>query len=260
MDGKIEESKNLIRMIAEQYKNPIIYCSFGKDSMVVLHLCRSMGFNWPVMFHREPEFPIKFRYANRMMEKWNLVCHDYPPNMTSIYEGKDTYEVCTHFKIGAAQDMILCGVLYEPTEFKEGEYLCALNDLYLQPKGRIDFVWDIGLRGCRNADTNPHTGKPLAFRCDIRHNTGGADFAFPIVGWSDEEVYQYIVDNGIPINTDVYEVIDGKLKNKIDKTYNADYRPACFACMRSDNPMTVLCPRKKRPSPMFTTIWLKSWM
>ena len=44
MREKIEATQEIITMVAREYKNPLIYCGFGKDSVVMLHLIRSMGY------------------------------------------------------------------------------------------------------------------------------------------------------------------------------------------------------------------------
>lgn len=245
LKDKVEYAKQIIAMIGEQYTKPIIYTNFGKDSMVVLHLCRSLGFNWPIMFHKEPEFPIKFQYAQNIIIDWNLTCHDYPPRICSVFAGENSFEVCTHYGIGGGHDMILCGVLYKPDEYIDGKYLCAYEDLYIQPKcHKYDFVWDVGIRGDRSVDANPHTGVSIRNRRDIIHNVGGADFAFPINHFTDEEVYQYTIQNMLPINDRVYDVVNGRFVVKDDKTFSPDHRPACWECMCPGGTAAVMCPKK----------------
>lgn len=246
MKEKIEQAKEIIRMVARHYRRPVIYCSFGKDSICAAHLCRSMGYEWPVVFHQEAEFPRKFKYQREIVEAWNMTVMDYPPSKTSVYyrPGAPYYEVATHFDIGGGATFILLGVLYEPETFIPGKYLCALKDLYEQPTCRgFDYRWDVGIRGDKDADAHPHTGKPFKIRPANQLNIGCVDFAFPLNGWTDHDVTQYIIDNGIPINHDIYEMVDGVLTNKEDKSLNADYRPACFRCMKSDAPESVMCPR-----------------
>lgn len=250
LDDKIDAAKEILEMVAQNYKRPVIYCSFGKDSICVAHLAnRIMGLDWPVLFHREPEFPKKFVYQRRIIEDWNLIAYDYPPCRTSVYyrPGAPYFEVATHFEMGAGPDgptFILLGVLYEPPAFAPGEYLCAL-DLYNQPRCMgYDYRWDIGVRGDKDIDAHPHTGKPFKLRFGTQLGIGYADFAFPLQSWTDKDVTDYILQEKIPINDLIYDLVDGVLVNKADKTHNADYRPACFRCMKSDAPEAVMCPKK----------------
>lgn len=251
MKEKIESASEIIRMVSREYRNPIIYSGIGKDSLPMVHLCRKLGLKWEIMFHRDPYFPHKYRFANMIIDKWGLVCRDYPARICSIFYMNGIFEVVRGFGVGY-HDLNLCALLYMPKKLVEGEYLCALKDIYLQPKGSYDYLWDVGLLAHRYSERKPHRGgEQNLLRWQMKHNIGSADFAYPMWDWTDEDMYQYHVDNGIPINTDVYEVKDGTLIPKIDpktgeidSTYNPDRRPACFECMKPDNPPTVFCPKK----------------
>jgi len=245
MKEKIESAKYLLQMVNREYKNPIIYSGMGKDSICVIHLCHFvLGFKWDVMFHRDPFFPEKYRYANKMIRMWNLVCRDYPAHKCTVFYKNNTFEVVRHYQVGF-RDMVLCAMLYEPEEFKPGEYLCALKDIYLQPKGNAEYIWDIGIQGHKASECKPHSGmKPNLLRWPMKHMIDAPDWLQPLQDWTEEDVYQYMVDNEIPINTDVYDVIEGKLVPKSDSTFNPDRRPACYRCMVPSNPGVVACPRK----------------
>lgn len=203
------------------------------------------------MFHRDPYFPKKYRYANKIIDMWGLVCRDYPARAASVYYHNDTFEVVREYGIGYSA-LALCALLYTPDRFIEGEYLCALNDIYLQPMGTYNYIWDVCIQGFRSTESKPHSRNlPNRLRWVNKQNIGSADAVYPLQDWTNHEVYQYIVDNGIPINTDVYDVKEGELvpkidpqTGKIDSTYNPDRRPACTECMRPENPMSVLCPKK----------------
>lgn len=248
MQNKVASAKSILAMIGREYRNPIIYSGMGKDSICVIHLSRSLGFRWDIMFHRDPHFPIKYRYAHRIIQEWNLVCRDYPAHRCSIFYLNNTFEVVRHYQTGT-QDMVLCAMLYEPSEFVHGEYLCALKDVYLQPKGNANYVWDIGIQGHKASECKPHSGmKPNMLRWPLKHCVDGPDWAQPLWDWTEEDVYSYMTDNGIPINTDVYEPINGRLVPKEDSTYNPDRRPACFRCMVPDAEMVVRCPKSGLPT------------
>jgi hypothetical protein len=243
MQDKIASAQKIIEMVNENYRNPIIYSGFGKDSICVIHLCYQMGLKWDVMFHRDPYFPLKYKYANMMIEKWNVVCRDYPAHKCSIFWLNNTFEVVRHYQTGSS-DMVLCAMLYEPKNFN-GEYLCALKDIYLQPKGTMLYPWDIGIQGHKAAECKPHGGmKPNGLRWPMKHTVDGVDWAQPIWNWTEEDVYRYMADNDIPINTGVYEVAYNRLVPKEDNAYNPDRRPACFRCMKPDNDRVVFCPKK----------------
>lgn len=245
MKEKIEESKEIIRTFAKEYKNPIIYCGFGKDSMVMLHLCRDLGFNWPVMYHRDSHFPKKARWANHMIEEWDVVTYDYPPTSCGVFYENGVFEIVRDYQIGE-QTMALCASLYEPTPLVEGEYLCALKDIYRMPKGTREYPWDLLLVGHRKHESKPHTaGQPNQLRWVHKHILRGADCLQPLREWTNQEVYEYTIENGIPWNDRVYEVKDGEFVPKEDSTYNPDRRPACYRCFLPFGDGTTWCPRLK---------------
>jgi hypothetical protein len=253
MKEKIESAKELIEMVARQYRNPIIYSGMGKDSLPLIHLCHSMGHKWEIMFHRDPQFPEKYRFANKIIEKWGLICRDYPARACSVFNFNNTFEVVRHFQCGVT-DMVLCSMMYQPDRYVEGEYLCALKDVYEQPKGNLfEYPWDVGLMAHRFTERKPHGAmQQNGLLWTVKHNIGSADFAYPMYNWTDEDMYQYHIDFGIPINTDVYDVKDNTLvpkidpqTGKIDSTYNPDRRPACYECMKPlrETGEFVFCPK-----------------
>ena len=244
MEEKIKSARKIIRMVAKQYKNPIIYCGFGKDSICVLDLCRDLGFNWPVMFHRDNFFPIKYRFANRIIEEWNIRCFDYPWWKVSLFYMYKTIELTKHYQIGA-NDLIFCSMLYTPETFDE-EYICGYEDLVLSPKGNMEYVWDVGLQGFRNGEVKPQSGNnPCGLRWALKQNIGSADMVFPIHDWTGQDVYHYHLERKIPINFGAYKIGNDELLPADDNTLNPDRRAACTECINPDNPLTVYCPRKE---------------
>lgn len=251
MKKKIESALKLIEMVSREYRNPIIYSGMGKDSLPLVHLCHKNGFKWEIMFHREPYFPEKYRFANRIIEDWGLVCRDYPMSACTVFNFNGVFEVVRNYQVGT-QNMVLCAMLYKPKRFIKGKYLCALKDIYLQPKGTCEFIWDVGLMAHRYTERKPHGAmQQNGLLWTAKHTIGSADFVYPLWNWTDEDMYRYHVDNNIPINYDVYDVKDDTLVPKIDpktgeidSTYNPDRRPACFECMLPNSGQTVVCPRK----------------
>ena len=70
---KVEHAKELIKWAIEEYKRTAVACSFGKDSMVVVHLARQVHPNIPVfsvMTQYKPR--ATFEYLRRMNEQMNL--------------------------------------------------------------------------------------------------------------------------------------------------------------------------------------------
>jgi len=70
---KVEDAKKLIREALDRYPNIILGSSFGKDSMVTLHLALSVDPNIPVFsILASTEFPETYAFAKEMAKKYNI--------------------------------------------------------------------------------------------------------------------------------------------------------------------------------------------
>ena len=80
---KINKAKTLIEAALKKNKNPVVACSFGKDSMVVLHMVRQFDSDVPVMFNNTlVEYPDTYRFKNLMRKKWKLNIIETKPSKT----------------------------------------------------------------------------------------------------------------------------------------------------------------------------------
>ena len=73
MEHKVEHAKELIREAIAQYPRIAVACSFGKDSLVVVHLAREVDPDirvFSVMTQYKPRET--FEYLKLMDEKWRL--------------------------------------------------------------------------------------------------------------------------------------------------------------------------------------------
>jgi len=75
------EAKDLIKQAIERYGEHIsVSCSFGKDSMVVLHMALQVDPNIKVVFFNTGvEFPETIRLKNRLKDEWNLNLYETTP-------------------------------------------------------------------------------------------------------------------------------------------------------------------------------------
>ncbi len=157
---KIEDAKELINSAIEKYPKICVGCSFGKDSMVTLHLVRSVKKDIPVIcIMAETEFKETFDFAERMHKEWDLDL------TTRVFKQGGTGEdCCAKAKVEATKDALrpyeawISGVRktegitranFEPIETKNGltkinpilefteldiwRYM-ALNDIPVNPK------------------------------------------------------------------------------------------------------------------------------
>ncbi|HUO56116.1 MAG TPA: phosphoadenosine phosphosulfate reductase family protein [Candidatus Paceibacterota bacterium] len=86
---KVEDARNLIRSAYESYPQICVGCSFGKDSMVTLHIVRSVAPEIPVIsILADTEFQETYDFANRIEKEWNL------PLTTHVFKQEGEGEMC----------------------------------------------------------------------------------------------------------------------------------------------------------------------
>ena len=241
LEEKIEEASLAIREVAAANKKPIIACSFGKDSIVMLDLIRRCGFYFPILFYREPYFPKKCKFANRLIEDWNLVVYDYPASATSIGEVDGRMEIMNYYLLSDGKINRLPTGVYDPVG---GEpYLCGYEDLYLKPTGGINFPWDVLFVGHKSSDVDFLLG-PIPLIQTVYKADGGPTISFPIRNFTDEDIWEYTEQFSIPYNEKRYDKDNGYAEFS-DRTYNNDWYPTCTACLKSDAEANVYCPRRQ---------------
>lgn len=234
---KLKHTFDMIVAGLSKFRNPAIMCSFGKDSLVVLHLVHSVK-RIPVIHHRESVQPAKYVYANRLIESLNLEVHDFPVIETKVCEKGDEFDIVNCYPFGKNHLALPRGTRHP----KEGSPVVCGLEVYGKPTGTYSYPWDFVFHGHKSCDSDPVQGDvPLA--SDYAMNVDAPTIGFPLRHWTDEDVWEYIEENGLPIDHNCYEKVDGRWTSKKDKTLNPDYIEACTACMRSNNPQVVVCPK-----------------
>ena len=162
---KIEHSKDLIRKALNKYDNVRLACSFGKDSMVVLHLALQIDSNISVFAIFPPMKPLAtFVYAEELRQKWKINLNVFTSKHEVIQDlwKSDPDECCRIFKV-------------EPT------------------KEAIEGV-DCWITGLRNTE-----GKT---RKDYQEIEISDDIVKlnPILTWTEREIWQYLATQNVPIH------------------------------------------------------------
>lgn len=238
LESKIDEAQNLVYKVLAQAKTPAIMSSFGKDSMVMLHLIRSLKRDLPVVFYREPFMPKKYRFANAVIDEWDLTVYDYSPLETYMTEKDGCVEIVNAYTTGKRSVFLPTGIC-KP---EEGEVsLCALHDIYLKATGTYTFPWDVIFVGHKSTDVDPIQGAvPLS--ADYANYVDCASIAYPLRHFTDQDIWEYTEKFSLPIHHSRYEKIEGNWTERKDMRFNPDYFPACTACMVPGSG-SVPCPR-----------------
>src|SRR6267142_3630456 len=142
LDTKITNTLSFLRDSLKAYANPVINCSFGKDSMVLLHLCYANALPLAFVYYRDPYFPRKNAFADSVIQNWNLAVWDYPPIHTSLRHGTEMVALVSEYQSGPGLSTI--AVLKNTSEYQEGadprEYLCAVSFLS-RPCSTFNHPW-----------------------------------------------------------------------------------------------------------------------
>src|SRR4029077_1732370 len=228
LEEKIAEASEFICEELSRYREPVFYCSFGKDSSVLLHLMCTAGRQPPIVFYQDPWFPRKYEFAQSLIREWNLEVYSYPPVKSSMMYGKGLPAFVSEYQISSLTTTI---VPKNIVEYQDGQdpdlYLCGVKH-FTQPKAGFVFPWDAVLIGHKTIDTDPIVG-PLPLETKILYRDIGPDFLYPLKDWTHDDVWDYIEAFEVPYQKDRYD-----LKNRCewdDKTTNSDYVHACIRCV-----------------------------
>jgi len=201
-------------------KRPIVLCSFGKDSTVLLHLCLRIR-KVPVLFFRLPGFQEKYDHAYKVARLWDLKIFDMRPLTSTEYQHDDFFEVIHFYPVGdQANIVLLTGI--RPRRSEETRFLCAWEDLVLRPcAAQQEYPWDLTVHGHKQCD-DPELATRTKFTMS-EMMLGNTHLLLPLRDWSHEDVWHYIHKYNIPYDQQRYD-------DQVEDT-SPDRYPTCFACL-----------------------------
>lgn len=217
--GSYRESETLefIQDCLKASANPVCLCSFGKDSLVLLHLILRLK-KVPVIYWREPFFQKKFAHPQKVAEDWDLAVYDYPPSACDYMQLDDYFDVYSLYSAGKSWLNLYTGCV----DYQEGKpFLCAIKDLLLRPKvSSYEFKWDCVFHGHKQCDP-----VYIADKIDLPRTKydGEKILVLPIRDWTDQDIWDYIHKYNLPYNSDRY---DSKNEDK-----NNDMFRTCHNCL-----------------------------
>jgi hypothetical protein len=241
--AKVKKTTEFLFEALKAYQRPVLYCSFGKDSCVLLHLFLSRNIRIPIIYHRDPFFPRKNAFADQIINLYNLETWDYPPLRVSLCTGKEMIALVNEYQCGPRT----VSMLKNSIEFKDGDnpsqYLCGLNFLN-RPCGGFNYPWDAAFVGHKDCDEDQIFGVvPLKSR--IVYRDDGPDYVFPLKEWTHDDVWDYTEEFKVPFQADRYNIAERK--EWPDKTFNSDYYEVCLRCVdKRIAGQEVFCPKLEK--------------
>ncbi len=205
------EALDLVKQaIIRHGDNIAVACSFGKDSMAVLHMALSVKSDIPVIFENTGvEFVETIRFKNRMKVEWNINLYETKP-LKTFWQCIEEYGLPkTRKRGGKGSNAPKCCF-----------YLKEKPALILQRELGINAIFT-GLQACESNSRSliamrydnkkaPYMSKDDVEFCSQRWYTRSTNVwnYHPIMLWSTEQVWEYTAKNKIPIN-EVYTKWDG---------------------------------------------------
>jgi len=238
--GSDSESKTLefIEDCIKASANPVCLCSFGKDSLVMLHLILRIK-KIPVIYWREHFYQKKFAHPQKIAEDWGLEIYDYPPTFVDYLQLGEYFEVYNYYYVNGKDYINLYSGTrkYKPDD---KEFLCAIKDQLGRPKvPAYEFNWDCIFHGHKAVDPVYITDKIEIPKLKL---FGNGILSLPLKDWTNEEIWGYIHKYNLPFNRNRYE--NGR------EEYNNDIFPSCYDCLDYRNlGKMVHCPKLNKEVP-----------
>ncbi|MCB0421706.1 MAG: sulfate adenylyltransferase subunit 2 [Bdellovibrionales bacterium] len=190
------ESLFILREVASTFKNPVLLYSVGKDSSVLLHLCKKAFYPDPIPFpllHVDTgyKFQEMYEFRDRLQrEGFNIQVFHSPSalNSKASPDQLGTEKCCGILKTQALlaalksgeYDAAIGGARRDEEKSRAKERVYSFRDVYGQwdPKNQKPELWQ---------HYNGHLLKGESIR------------AFPLSNWTELDVWTYIEQEGIPV-------------------------------------------------------------
>lgn len=232
------ESRTLARMAAHLSTSarPVVCCSFGKDSIVALHLALRIKKKVPVLFFRHAKFQAQFEHAYQVAREWDLEVFDLMPSATIEYQQGDYFEILDFYRCGLSDNIIMVDGIraYKPSDGER--YFCAIDDFLLRPKAlATDYPWDLTIMGSKEGDPFHLADRSGPMMPCVQYAT--TMVAFPLSDWTDDDVWAYIAHYDLPFDRRRY--VDNI------ESVNPDRMVTCYNCLNSNHRgEQVSCPKR----------------
>jgi len=163
---KVEKARSLIEEMSLKYPKIAVACSFGKDSMVVLHLALQVNPQFPVFSVMTPfKFKETLTYKAIMEKEWNLNIKTYRDNF--VEEQYDLYY----------RNPDACCQTYKVEQTRK-----AVKNL------------DAWITGLRRTEGRTRTDYQFI------EERNGLVKVNPILDFTELDVWRYLATNNIPVN------------------------------------------------------------
>ncbi len=198
-EQKLTQSHNIIQDALQYLHRPVVSCSFGKDSMATLHLVQQYIPDIQVFWcNTGVEYPENYAYAKKIIQEWNLKTRlvETKPQTTfwKVFK-KYGFPIWPRSTKGKAQipTVQCCRALRKHPAHKAGR----------------EYKWDVGFDGITKWESRNRFMFAKKYGHTHFHKEDKILKVRPILDWTEEDVWRYHEQEGIPHNLFYDQKIDG---------------------------------------------------
>lgn len=185
----MDATRRYIKNVLAQAKNPSLLVSFGKDSLLLLHLVREIKPNISIFWFGDK----LSRFAESVIKDNDLQVYSYAPADRYLVPNGDGYSLIDEYSFGQSRVPLVSDL------FKSD--LCELN----LPAIRTPlFNWqsDITFWGGKATDSHPLIGHLPAKEFQL----GDTKMVAPLWTYSDEDVFECLEAMAIPYEPETNDI------------------------------------------------------
>jgi len=192
---KIERTEKMVTEELERYKRPIIACSWGKASIVMVHLVRKFCKDIGIVFaNTGVEYRQTYAYRDKMLKEWNI------KNYHELKPIKNFWQCIKEYGYPKFRQMSRQG----PHRTPKCCYYCKekpMINFIKENKIDLEFVGIQAIESMVRRLAFLYTGERLFIK------KYGCFVVRPLMVWTDEDIWQYHKEFNIPKNK-VYDLTD----------------------------------------------------
>lgn len=165
---------------------PVLLCSFGKESVLLLWLLREQCPTMPVIFWHHDMISEQWEFAQRLVKKWDLTVFNWPP--------ADRYLVSRGEGVSMINEYMLGGYRFPTISDFERSDRCVLDS---NPKRKLEMTYgfDLTFIGTKATDSHYIVGSnPLPQDMQF----GSTRLVAPLRDMTDAQVWDAITELGVP--------------------------------------------------------------
>jgi hypothetical protein len=168
----IEATRQQLRETLGAATNPALWCSFGKDSLLLLRLAKDAGFHGPIYYFADELTGL----AERYVVEDDITVYSWPPADRYLVPNGSELAQIDEYVVGQKVVPLVSPVRLG-SRCTHGEF-----ERYRRPSA---YLHDITLTGYKRDETCPAVGVTFPAVLDI----GVTKLVSPLYDWTDQQVY-----------------------------------------------------------------------